>query len=151
MSMVELASILGIIFGLTGAVLGSLSYFRDNPKIVVTLQWDMKTINMPKYDKNKNWGLVTITNIGRRTVYINAAVLTLPKKYDLALMLFDNPSGHQKLGEGDPPAHFVIDQSNLVQYAEDWRKIIAEVKLSTGKIYKSKRIKKNKIPSWTII
>ena len=148
MGLTEFAALFGIIFGLTGAVLGWLGYYRDKPQIVVTLQWDMSTINMPKYDSKKYWGLVTVTNIGKRPVYIQNAVLKLPKKYDAVLMLFDNATGTQKLGEGHPPIFYVIDQTRLTQYSKDWKKIIAEVKISSGKIFSSKKADKNKIPSW---
>ena len=151
MSLSDIASLFAIIFGLIGAILGYLSYFRDKPKIVVTLQWDMKILNIPKYDPNKYWGIVTITIIRRRPVFIQGSVLKLPKKYDSVLMLFDSPVGSKKLEDGDPPLHYIIDQSQLEQYSKDWKKIKAEVKISTGKIFSSKKIDKNKIPSWVNI
>lgn len=148
MNLSELASLFGIIFGLVGATLGSLSYFRDKSRIVVMLQWDMKALNIPRYDSNKYWGLVTITNIGRRPVYITAASLKLPKKYNAGLVLFDNSTGTSKLGEGDPPIHYIIDQESLQDYSKDWKKIRAQVYISTGKKFLSKKVSVEKIPSW---
>ena len=69
MTISDLASLGGIIFGLTGAILGSLSYFRDKIKVDVLLRWDMKVLNVPRYDERKNWGIMTVTNVGRRTVF----------------------------------------------------------------------------------
>lgn len=46
----------------------------------------------------------------------------------------------------DRPATFQIDTNDLVRYSKDWKKIYAEVKLTTGKIFSSNRIKKK--PSW---
>ena len=147
MTLSEFASLLAIIFGLTGAILGALSYFRDKAKILITLQWDMKITNNPEYDENKFWGFVKVTNIGRRPIFISSVALALPKKYDYVFILFESIGG-KKLGEGDPPATYFINQEGLEKYAKDWKKIRAQVKESTGKIYSSRKIKKIKIPSW---
>ena len=153
MTLSELASIFAIIFGTVGMVLGYLSYFRDRAKITVTLQWDMNVSDNPKYDSNKNWGLVTVTNIGRRPIFISKVALVLPKgirllkKYVWVELLLDSVKG-TKLLEGDPPYLNIFDQAGLEEYSKTWTKINAEVMDSAGKIYKAKRIDKNKIPSW---
>ncbi len=150
MTLSELASLGGIIFGLTGAILGYLSYFRDQIKVMVILQWDMKILNDPKYDETKNWGILTLTNIGRRTIYIQNAIIELPKKYGHHLMIFDSPTLFKKLSEGDPPINYFIDQQQMTQYSKDWKKIEAKVIISTGKSFKSKKYKKRIKPSWVI-
>lgn len=53
MNLSDFASLLGIIFGLTGAILGALSFFRDKPNVIVTLKWDRSVTDNPKYDPNK--------------------------------------------------------------------------------------------------
>ena len=150
MTLSEFASLLAIIFGLTGAILGTLSYFRDKAKIIITLQWDMKIINNPEYDENKLWGVVTVTNIGRRPIYISSVALDLPKKYDYIFMLFESIGG-KILGEGDSPTTYFINQERLEKYAKDWKKIRAQVKDSKGVIYSSRKMKKTGIPSWVNI
>jgi hypothetical protein len=147
MTLSEWASLFGVIFGLTGAIMGALGYYRDRAKVVAVLQWDIQT-NLTKYSSKKYWGMVTITNAGRRPVYIQDVALLLPKKYDSALLLFDNPTGLQKIGEGDSPVIYIIDQDSLAEYSRHWRKIYAGVKLSTGKTFHSKKVSKKKIPSW---
>lgn len=141
------ASLCGIVFGVTGATLGAMSYFRDKAKIVVTLKWDLKIVNNPTYDENKLWGMVTVTNVGRRPIFISAAALILPKKYDDVLVLFESLGG-SKLGEGDQPATYFINQGDLEEFSKNWYKIHAEVQDSTGKNYSSKKVSKKNIPSW---
>ena len=53
-----------------------------------------------------------------------------------------------KLGEGDSPQTFIADQEGLEVYSKDWRKITAQVNDSTGKVWRSKKLKKNEKPSW---
>jgi len=145
MNFIEIISLCGLVFGLTGAILGGLSYFRNRSKLVVVLQWDMKIVNDPRFSKDKNCGVVTVTNVGRRPVYISSAILKLPKKYNTHLMLIDS-TNNKKLGEGDPPLTYFIDQDRLSSYSKEWKKIISEAKDTTGKIYSSKRVTKK--PSW---
>ncbi len=147
MNISEVASLLGIIFGITGAVLGTLSYFRDRPKIIVTLKWDMAVTDNPTYDPNRLWGVVTVTNIGRRTIFISAAALDFGKSYDHISVLLDSVRGI-KLAEGDLPATFMIDQNGLEEYKKNWKNIRAKVQNSAGKTYYSKKVNKHKIPSW---
>ena len=148
MTISEIASLGGIVFGVTGAILGYISYFRDQGKIMATLQWDMAIINIPRYDPSKKWGVLTVTNIGRRTVYIQTAFIELPKKYGLNLLIHDSPTEYRKLSEGDPPIPYIIDQSQMAKYSKDWKKIKAKVQISTGKIFQSKRNRKMSKPSW---
>jgi len=147
MTITDIAALLGMIFGVSALVLGILNYSRDKGRITVTLQWDMSTYGDPRYDEDRLYGVVTITNIGRRPVYISHVALKLPKKYndDSYLVLRDGIAG-QKLAEGDPPAMFPIDQDGLEKYAKGWKKIRAQVSMSTGRKHLSKKVKE--IPSW---
>ncbi len=142
MTSTDIAALLGIIFGTIGAIIGTLSYFRDKVKIVITLQWDMKILNNPEYNPDILWGLVTATNVGRRPIYISKIVLTLPKRYDLVLLLYDSIKG-VKLSEGDPPATNIINQKELEDYAKEWKKIRVKVNISICKINSSQKIKRN--------
>ena len=149
MDISDVASLFGIIFGVSGATLGAMGYFRDRAKLVVTLKWDMKIVNNPDYDESKLWGRVIVTNVGRRPIFITAAALVLPKNYNDVLVLQDSIRG-TKLGEGDKPVTYFIDQSELVEFSKEWYKIRAEVQDSTNRSYSSKRVSKKNVPSWVI-
>ncbi|GAJ19821.1 unnamed protein product, partial [marine sediment metagenome] len=142
-----LAALLGMIFGTAGLVIGILNYLRDRINIKATLQWDMAAYGNFSDDPNKLWGVITVTNAGRRTAYISHISLKLPKhSKDYSHLLLREGIAGQKLAEGDPPAYFQINQDGLENYSKYWRKICAEVSVSTGKKVYSKRIKKT--PSW---
>jgi len=147
MTVTDLAALLGIIIGTAGFVLGVLNHLRDRVDINVTLHWDWVAYGTLD-NSDKRWGIITVTNAGRRTAYISHISLILPKhSKDYSHLLLREGIAGQKLAEGDPPAFFQIDQDGLEKYSKYWRKIRAEVSVSTGKKVYSKRIKK--IPSWS--
>jgi hypothetical protein len=51
-----------------------------------------------------------------------------------------------KLGEGDPPVTFMIDQDGLEKYAQGWKKMRIQITDSTGKVHYGNRITEK--PSW---
>lgn len=143
----DITAIIGVIFGLSGLILGIINYIRDRTNIAVTLKWDMKSFGDTGLDETKNWGVVTVTNSGRRPVYISHIALKLPRKYkDYSHLLLRDGIAGQKLTEGDAPATFMIDQNGLDKYGKDWKKIRAEVSMSTGKKKLSRRVIRK--PSW---
>ena len=147
MTITGIAALLGVIFGVSALVLGILNYNRDKGRTRVTLQWDMSSYGDPRYDEDKLYGVVTVTNTGRRPVYISRVALKLPKDYkDYSYLLLRDGIAGQKLAEGDSPAMFSIDEDGLERYAKDWKKIRAQVSVSTGRKYLSKKVKE--IPSW---
>jgi hypothetical protein len=147
-----ITAICGVIFGFGGLLLSILNYFRDRPKLVVTLQWDMAVTDNPTYDPQKPWGLVRVTNIGRRPVYLGIVALKLPKDFktekgfEHSHLVLSQSIGGKKLAEGDPPAGFIVNQDDLAKYSQVWRKIRAIAEDSTGKTYESKKVSKR--PSW---
>jgi hypothetical protein len=147
MTLTELASILGMIFGTGGLVIGILNYLRDKPKVMVRLSWGNRIANSPVHDDSKLWGLVTVTNSGRRPIYITSVSISLPKEFSGSqLLLLDSIEG-RKLGEGDAPATFLLDQGNLTsEYVPHWKKMCAVVYDSSGKKYFSDPVKEQ--PSW---
>lgn len=109
----DINAVLGVLFGLSGLTLAVINYCRDNPKIIVDLQWDMSMIEVGggPQDRNKLHGMITVTNIGRRLIYISHVSLRLsPKGY---LLLMEGLSG-QKLVEGDPPRTFIGDLDQII-------------------------------------
>jgi len=148
MTLTDATSFFGLVFGLSGFVLGVLNYLRDRHKIVVSLQWDMDMTSQEAHEKNQKWGVITVTNVGRRPTHVSHVALKLPKGYDHTHLLVGNSIHGKKLTEGDPSEVFVVTQVGLEQYAKDWRKIVAQISDSSGKVWFSKRSSATDKPSW---
>ena len=125
----SVTAILGVAFGIAGFVLGILNYLRDRPRIKVRLQWNMTLVgdSFPKDDRK--CGLVTVSNTGRRPIYISHVCLLVPNdqghKYR-GVVLMDSIPG-RKLAEGDPPALFVIPHDVQKEYSNKLNRIRAQV------------------------
>lgn len=143
-TLTDVASLVGVIFGLSGLVLGILNYLRDRGNVTVSLEWDRNLMNAPGYDESKLWGVVTVTHIGRRPIYISHAAIKLPQPSEY-LLLSEGIKG-EKLSEGDPPRYFMVNQAGLEKYASVWHKLRAQVSDTTGKVYLSSKVKTK--PSW---
>jgi hypothetical protein len=139
-----------LIFGVAGFVLGVLNYRRDRAKVVVQLAWDLSVTQNPLYDPKKSWGLIDVTNVGRRSIYVSHVSLKLPKKYNTRYLLVGSIDsiGGAKLSEGDSPQRYPVTQDGMEKYAEHWREVVAQVSDSTRKFWTSKRVSKDKVPSW---
>lgn len=148
MTLSEAVSVVGLVFGVSGFVLGVLNYLRDRHKVVVSLQWDLGVTEGSGYDHTKKWGLIRVTNVGRRPTYVSHVALKLPKGYDHTHLVIMGGIVGKKLTEGDPSEAYVVEQAGMEQYAKDWKKIVAQVNDSTGKTWHSKKPKANEIPSW---
>jgi len=148
LSLTDIAAFCGLVFGLTGFILGILNYLRDRARVTVNVVWDMTFTNNPVYDPKKIWGIITVANVGRRPIYLSHASLRIPKGYGIAhLLLTDSVTG-KKVAEGDPPLQFPIDQTDLAKYAKNWRNIHAEIVDSTGRMWKSRKLRRKDKPSW---
>jgi hypothetical protein len=144
----NVATGLGIIFGFSGFVLGLISHFRDRAKVTVELQWDMDVTDNIDYDTTKKWGIVRVTNTGRRPIYISHAALKAPKGYNYThLVLMEGIAG-KKLDEGDPSKVYIVDQEGLEAYSSKWRKVTAQANDTTGKAWRSKKLNRAEKPSW---
>lgn len=148
MSLSETVSVIALVFGVSGFVLGVLNYLRDRHKVVVSLRWDLEATPGSGYDPEKLWGVITVTNVGRRPTHISHVALKLPKGYDHSHFVQMGSITGKKLTEGDPSEIFVVDQNSMEQYAKDWRKIVAQVSDSTGTVWYSKELRADQIPSW---
>jgi hypothetical protein len=148
MTLTETTSIAGLLFGLSGFMLGIMNYLRDRPKIIVTLQWDLIVTPGGMYDSDKKWGAIRVTNVGRRPTYVSHAALRLPKGREYShLMIHDSIQG-KKLSEGDATVVYMVTQDDMARFAADWREIVAQVSDTTGTVWTSKRLKATEKPSW---
>jgi len=145
----ETTALVGLVFGLTGSVLGVVNAIRDRRKVRVTLSWDLAIVGGPGIqDSSKRWGIVRVVNVGRRPVYVSHVALRLPKGTKPSHLILRDAIGGERLDEGDPPKLYQVDQDHLPQYAEHWRSLIAQVSDSTGKEWTSKPTKLKGPPSW---
>ena len=148
MTFIEIIAVLGFATGVTGTVLGILNYLRDRGRVEITLQWDMETFGNTEYDPSKKWGMITMTNAGRRTVYVSHVALRVPKGYDASHLIIQSGLAGKSLPEGSAAEIHVVSQDGLEKYAKSWRDIVAQVSDSTGRVWTSKRVPKSKVPSW---
>lgn len=146
MTVTELIAVLGLVSGVTGTVLGVMNFLRDRARVEVALQWDMKSYGDPRYAEDKYWGIVTVTNIGRRPIYVSHVALRLPKGFDGSHLLINEGIRGKTLTEGSPAEMYVVTQDNMEQYASVWNKIVAQVSDSSGRVWKSKPVRTK--PSW---
>ena len=139
-----IAAITGMILGTAGFVISVLNYLRDRPRVRVTLSWHMVDVHT-KITR----GLVRVTNVGRRPIFVSVVALSLPEGLDKTdLILMDSVSG-KKLSEGDGPYGVMVNFDGLEPYKAVWRKIRACAVDSTGKKYFSDFPANNdKTPLW---
>jgi hypothetical protein len=144
----QIAALLGMVLGTAGFTISLMNYLRDRPRITVRLKWDMSVTDNPHYDTRKKWGVVTVTNVGRRPVFISIAALTVPKGFEMTHLILSESASGKKLSEGDAPARFMVNQDDLEKYRDAWREVRAYVEDSTTKQYRSKKLSKSETPSW---
>lgn len=122
MSIIGLVTgIIGTATGLSGLTLSILNYWRDRPNIQINLLWDMESFgDITKiYDTNKLWGVVSITNIGRRPIFFSHVHLKISGQTEI-LIINEGLDG-EKLQEGDPPKYYPINQEGLDAFAKQWK------------------------------
>ena len=140
------AAVLGMVLGTAGFTISMMNYLRDRPRIRLTLKWDMtETQTMQMF------GLVKVTNTGRRPVFISVVALELPKGLKHRHLILDTSIVGTKLSEGDKPIAHMISYADLAQYSDQWRRIRAYAEDSTGEYYFSEYPAKNSSkPSWVV-
>src|SRR5262249_15048610 len=100
---------------LTVSIINSL---LDRAKIWVTVSPNMGTMDVPGYDPDKTYVAIKVVNVGRRPVYISQISGLVPDgRQFLVTAVYHNP---QKINAGDPPAHFLLDQSYLHKFRAMW-------------------------------
>ena len=148
MNLNDAATLGGLLFGSVGLTLGVLNYLRDRIKVDVLLQWEMATWGTAAAF-GAQCGLVTITNTGKRPVFLSHVALTVPKGHEASHLLLGETIQGQRLDEGAAPLIYPVKYSDdLKVYANDWKKVRAQVSDSTGKVWKSPRFKRLNKPSW---
>jgi hypothetical protein len=153
------AAIIGMVLGTAGFVMSVMNYLRDRPKVKVFLKWDMTLVGDMTLD-SKQMGILRVTNVGRRPIYISVAALRVPNSFKYwfkhgfkrgfrhtHLIIRESLPG-KKLSEGDAPVTFSVDYAVLARYSKRWRKIRGYVEDSAGRRYVSKKLPKTEVPSW---
>ena len=106
----DINALLGIIFGFSGFVLGLLAFFRDKPKVKVTLQWGMQMFGDQRVKPGEEFGFVSVTNVGRRPIYVSHVAIKMPKGFDFSYLV---------LQEGIREYH-TIKRENSQAYFNKW-------------------------------
>ena len=150
MAVTSVVAILGLISGVAGTVLGVLNFLRDRAAVEVSLQWDMSITPGTEYDAKKKWGVITVTNVGRRPIFVSHVALRIPKgaRRGYTHMVLQSGIAGKTLTEGSPAERFVATQDGLADLASHWRDVVAQVNDSSGRVWKSKRLPKQPTPSW---
>ena len=94
----DITAVAALVVGLAALAVSFFNYLRDKARVVVRLQWDM-TI----YPTNQIVGVVTVTNAGRRPIFISHAALELHKSKKGPFILLRESITGIKLAEGDQP------------------------------------------------
>ncbi|MGA2788216.1 MAG: PDZ domain-containing protein [Verrucomicrobiota bacterium] len=110
-----ITAIVGVILGSGSLALGIFNYLRDRPKIRIHLQWNMQMVGGSFSQNEAQCGLITVTNTGRRPIYISHVCLILPKSYKNRLLLLVDSVPGRKLAEGVTMSRYQYD-------AVFWRK-----------------------------
>jgi hypothetical protein len=147
-TLTDFIAALGLVSGVTGTVLGVLNFLRDRAKVEVSLQWDMEVTPGTEYDHNKLWGVVSVTNVGRRPSFVSHAALKLPRGYEGTHLVINSGIAGKTLTEAAPSERYVVTQEGLEAYAKDWRDVIAQVNDSRGRVWRSRRLPASEMPSW---
>ncbi len=124
-----IAQWVGIIFSIG---LGTLNYKRDSIQINITLNLDMRPFGHAISYYSDPCGMIKITNIGRRAVFISHVYLEIPNQ---PVYLVNDSLKGKKLEEGDEPLTFPINKETLLEIGNEWDKIRAVVEIGKKKYY----------------
>jgi hypothetical protein len=148
-------AVIGSITGIAGLTLGILNYRRDRPRLEVSLSWDMETVGHPDYDPKKDYCVIVVRNVSRRTVFYShphmamlgrKKFLFFGKRKIFKHFMIHGTLEEITLQEGDAPRKYIVDQSAFAEYAKDWRHIRGAAVDGAGKHYYSKPSKNP--PKW---
>ncbi len=149
MTVTDAIAIIGLVSGVAGTVLGVTSFLRDRASVDVSLQWDMSISPAQDDDPDKKYVIITVTNVGRRPIFVSHAAIQLPKANGgKCLVLMTESIAGTTLTEGSPSARYTVSQTGFEAHARYWRRVVARIDDSHGKVWYSKAVKKK--PSWAI-
>ncbi len=148
MNFTETISIVAITISVLSLLISFFNFRRDNYKVVVDLDWDSGKFYVGMQSNvKKTWGTITVSNRGRRPIYIRSVGIKYPDDERIFNLLDENKIDGVKLGEHDAPIIIKVSQDwNIKRYAKDWNKLYDVAFDISGKEYKSGR-PWNK-PSW---
>ena len=133
-------AIIGAVTGTVALTLGVANFLRDRPDIRVALRAGRRVINAPEYDRDKPYVIVTVSNAGRRPVYLNNVALWVPG--EPWTVLHDGLRNPDTFPEGGPPRDYLAEQDLIIGMIDRWAGIRAVVEDATGKQYVSSPIAK---------
>ncbi|MGA9997812.1 MAG: hypothetical protein WBP93_20520 [Pyrinomonadaceae bacterium] len=114
-----IASVIGMVTGLSALILSWSNYIKDRPKIIIELKRrEIKAAENPKLIEEA-W-VIAISNNGRRPAYITQVGLELAPSevgFNRCLLVSDSTKG-KRIGEGDPPMTFILPKKTLKPLSE---------------------------------
>ena len=146
----------GIVFALVAALVGILGLLlawitlrRDRAKVVVDLDWDTgKHYVGMRSNVKETWGTITVTNRGRRAIFVRSVGLKYPDDEKVYNLLPQQDQDGVKLEEGDKPIVIKIPQNKQLQrYSANWKEIYAVADTASGRRYRSTYFPAKR-PSW---
>lgn len=145
-----ITAIIGAVLGAIGTTMGVLNFLRDRPRIKIVVRYDWQSLDgTPIVDGEKLIGFITVTNTGRRPIYISHIHMIPPKGSGATYLIIKSGIAGTKIAEADPPYTVPFSQNGLADYAEKWKEIRACVIDSTDKHwYSDPPGKKAVAPSW---
>lgn len=146
LTLTDITALIGALVGTSAFVLSIINYLRDAPAVTVNLAWDMETDDSRRV--GMRFGIVTVSNSGRRPIFLSHVSLKLPTGYAHTHLVLAEGLQGKRLAEGDPPFVSTANQRGLEEYAKDWHKIRAVAFDLRHKQYRSKRPDKSHPPSW---
>jgi hypothetical protein len=136
----------GLVLGVIGTVLGIMNFRRDAARISVSLAWDLKMTGADGHETEESYGVVTISNVGRRPSFVSHVAIEVPGGHDHTHLVLWGSINGVKLAEGDAPLIYPVPQGDMGQYAGEWRRVVAQMTDTTGRIWRSARPKRR--PNW---
>lgn len=149
MTGIDAVAILGLASGATGTALGVMNQW-NRARVEVSLQWDMAIVGDARYDASKLWGVVTVTNVGRRAVHISEVALQMPDgRFDPDHILLTGATSGKTLPVGSPSEVYVFPQDGFEKFGAAWHLVRAQVRDPTGRVWKSGFVRTK--PTWAHI
>jgi hypothetical protein len=137
-----LVAILALCVAATSLLIAGLALFlnwknyrRDRHDVEVRLKWNAETvIARGAREAFERFGHITVTNKGRRPVFINFVGLELPGRTRVVNWLDDGV----KLGEADASIVVKIPQDRMLEpFIEEWKDMFASASDNIGNAYRS--------------